>query len=1441
MRPTQFVTIFICLFSAAAAQPADEVIGGRQLGTQLQNIEDLVARGNYPVALSQLQDLIERSGNQMATIGKRRQSVNHFAAELFRKLPQKARDVYQQQVGATARQQLTEALTANNYVGVRSVLEKYLFTQAGLDALRSEFVRVLDRGDWETADLLAERICNHIRSNSTIKRRTANRLIHSTLQFEMLSLSRTMFDRYSQHLDESSRKQLLEQVPNLATLAETKKTLVPDTMPSSLHEWAYDQSTNLDLILHKEGMRELEKNGIASLPIARPVFTHNRIIIKLKDGIAGLNLVDGREVWKHSPTDSPAASQREPKLMNVPDFRARFRDTLIQRQQIDTVFGTLTNNGSLVYSIVGVKGSVKPQGTPFDAARHPVLDGSSTTKSQLLALDATTGKVAWTQSAMPTNNDWPISYFFGPPCVHNDRLFAVVEAGQSQSILYLSVWDAASGRFLWNTRIARMARDLTQDRVRRLAACPVVVDRSVAFCPTGAGSIVAVDLFDRTPIWSYHYSRDDTSSNGRQFLKSNRLPRHQWWKSWRQIDLFCQSNVVAFVSPESQLIHALNRETGELLWSKPRESRLYLAGILQNRLIVVGKNRVEAIDPKTGAIAWTCPISTPTGRGFATDSHYVVSTVNRQHVAINLQDGTRFHTDTRFNANIEPISGGFVIQGNTRVARLPTIADALKSLRARPKSRERFLLEAYTLKQRRDLDGAVAAYFAALREPANGSSTDDAQIRQSIIESMLRILEERPQTWRDIRQELLTPDLSVQQRINVMHQVALAAGRVSRYAHAVEMLLELRQLDPIGMKKPSTWAAQHRIRFDRLLQGELQDFVDASTDGESARRIDQFLAKHAKAQDPFALQRLADRFSQLSWGQRLRLDNPRETSIGIPFHQQQLRLLEIAGSHDPAVSSRAIHQLGDLYLGHSYNDDAAAMFRQLAATDKQTSRRLASLPSHVSVTRSVEHGPQSPWPQQTPKVVEREQQNNNIYYLPIPIRHQLGTQMSQINAFIERGGRRKLRFMGAGQTGFWSPPDLPQSRSPFRYLLNLYDGWSFGHLLILKIGTELFAYTPINENGEPRATMLWTRQMASDSAWESYQTIPSPMKFGPPETIFLNKAGHAIGRIVAVTASYICYQSDGMLTAIETATGARLWEVWEPSVDLQFGGDEQFVFFKGTKKKSIRLVVRRALDGKLQKVHQLPEPPDIEWLIRNGSRWVGFDPVASRLIGVDVINEQILWRQEFELKAMPFAVNQGSIGVLEPSGFLQLLSIQTGDVLCRYPVKLPKPVKKIYGLSDARRAYVMVSGQISDPKHLAVRQVRDGFRNSWVSGTLCAIELFPTPDLDSGLIRPVGTMTWQRELIDVAFAQDQLATAPFLVLHYRKRRPGADDGKLVDGVVELIDKATGQTLFESAGSVNNVNYDVYSNPAQSWLDFRNPRRSVRIDYSKEDSATKDDE
>ena len=92
---------------------------------------------------------------------------------------------------------------------------------------------------------------------------------------------------------------------------------------------------------------------------------------------------------------------------------------------------------------------------------------------------------------------------------------------------------------------------------------------------------------------------------------------------------------------DSDELFCVNLMDGSLDWKKPRGSRLYVAGVHDGKLLLVGSQQVELLRVDDGDAVWPEPIKLPllSGRGLITGNQFHVPLSTAAVTTINLKSG----------------------------------------------------------------------------------------------------------------------------------------------------------------------------------------------------------------------------------------------------------------------------------------------------------------------------------------------------------------------------------------------------------------------------------------------------------------------------------------------------------------------------------------------------------------------------------------------------------------------------------------------------------------------------------------------------------------------------------------------------------------------------------------------------------------------------------
>ena len=243
----------------------------------------------------------------------------------------------------------------------------------------------------------------------------------------------------------------------------------------------------------------------------------------------------------------------------------------------------------------------------------------------LYALDAYTGKLLWKVGGkLGSDVIEENASFATAPVPEGGRLYvgAVKQKLSTDPFQhYVMCLDPATGRTLWSTYVASGGTEINLfgNSTRESLGSPVsVTEDSVYYC-TNHGAITALDKKTGRVRWTRRYRQLQVMPTRSVYVQKNRL-------EWVNSPPVAARGIVVVTPTDSQTLYALDAQTGQLRWDRPRGQDLRTIYGVRDGTLVLGGERVEICDLLTGR-----PASPPmadelrgSGRGvIAEDGIYV--------------------------------------------------------------------------------------------------------------------------------------------------------------------------------------------------------------------------------------------------------------------------------------------------------------------------------------------------------------------------------------------------------------------------------------------------------------------------------------------------------------------------------------------------------------------------------------------------------------------------------------------------------------------------------------------------------------------------------------------------------------------------------------------------------------------------------------------------
>lgn len=600
---------------------------------KLDAARDYIASRDWPQATRTLQGLLDAPEDFLvpARSGAGWRGARLEADRLLGTLPVAGREFYEQTYGPQARALLSEARSRNDLALLAEVARRFLHTRAGVEALRLLGTHYLDRDRPLMAALCFGQLLDRV---------SADRLPPAALLAAALAF---------QHAGETGRaeqawKQLAVTAPQglrlggrVLSLAELRRE-APRARPLPEAGFALHADTSVLKIDWKQptarepatqdwlqaALRQQENRTRPILPALYPLVSRDRVVYRSHRGVEAVDLRTGRSLWE-APSEG-ALDQAIHDLATFPHVASWVNGYVRSNPHVlfeNSVLGALTTDGARVFAVEDLAVPPFPGSTATPAGRRGAIPqltvapelSDAAQHSRLMALDLETGKLLWEQGAR--GDVLHDGYFLGPPLPLDGQLFGLFEKDQELRLVCL---DPVRGRLTWMQTLAVAPNRLLLDPCRRLEAASFAYADGVLVCPTHAGVVVGVDLLSRRLLWAHVYEREtpplaERPGWGRRGRSWSSAPP-QLWSERKGSPPIIRDGRVVVTAPDSTSIHCLSLRDGSLLWKAERaEGELYLAGVSDGRVVLVGRENVRALRLEDGRQLWQVETGMPSGRG----------------------------------------------------------------------------------------------------------------------------------------------------------------------------------------------------------------------------------------------------------------------------------------------------------------------------------------------------------------------------------------------------------------------------------------------------------------------------------------------------------------------------------------------------------------------------------------------------------------------------------------------------------------------------------------------------------------------------------------------------------------------------------------------------------------------------------------------------------
>ncbi|HET6422313.1 MAG TPA: PQQ-binding-like beta-propeller repeat protein, partial [Planctomycetaceae bacterium] len=500
-------------------------------------------------------------------------------------------------------------------------------------------------------------------------------------------------------------------------------------------------------------------------------------------------------------------------------------------------------------------------------------------------------------------------------------------------------------------------------------------------------------------------------------------------------------------------------------------------------------------------------------------------------------------------------------------------------------------------------------------------------------------------------------------------------------------------------------------------------------------------------------------------------------------------------------------------------EQADAGFPRAAAASIEHAKRLQDGVT-VDPSLTLTLPPRAVWPVNPPLIESQHERNHDVHQLRVPLDLDTSDFFRDLDVSVDRQNRKVL-FTSGEHRRSWDLP-LTKSSSNLRFVPQLLMGWGRGRVLLLRVGSELFAIAPFDERDEPVARILWTVDMlagsmvlADHARSENLPMIPGVRE---EDVRLVSAFGRTLAQVGPVRAGFVCYHEKGKLVSLDTFTGRKRWERFDLPFDARSFGDEQHVLVLSPRRKSVDVL--RAIDGQLLETRVWDGHPDRLVLLQETRAYQILPQTGGwQLRCEDVATGRVIWSHDAPAGATPVVLDDKVIAVAEPSGKLQFLSVDDGRQLAE-PVTFPAmpQLERALVSRDADTWYVVLSNRLSRPAALQPANNLTSHRTPVVDGPLLAID------------RRTFATRWQQTLTRAPWLLDQPRTAPVLLHAYRLGTPHQIANGFTNSVIRLLDKQTGAEVLQREGA-NLLGFATFQSDVDRGLvEVRLEPETIRLRY-----------
>ncbi len=1108
-----------------------------------------------------------------------------------------------------------------------------------------------------------------------------------------------------------------------------------------------------------EAVRRSNQMGLPVMPGFFPIAAGGKVVYRTYLGITAVNVHelrdnDGKVIakpgdieWKSTDFEaSLAVVLSDPNMRGTADtwLDVYNKSNFLYLVYENSAVGTLSTDHRLVYAVDDLAVPAPPGYLANHVWNTPQVNDKIkpfVKSNSLQAFELDTGKIAFRLGGgdQGKNDPFADSHFLGVPLAVGGKLYVLNEANDGQLRLFtidVRVENKADGPkytpvVVPPVQVLGTVADhhkVTHDIARRATTVHLAYGEGVLVCPTNAGELLGVDLMSRTLAWAYPY-RQSPPQNGSLvqnnpqmgFQPPNRVMALTY-SNWKVSPPVIADGKVVFTAPDSIAVHCINLRDGTPVWTvRQQDNDLFLAGVYDGKVLIVGKNSVRAYKLSNGDHAWTVATSdVPSGQGVASKNIYYLPLRKGEIMAIDVARGTIWHNRSaapgaRSPGNLVFYEGAVLSQTVEEVVAYPQLTAKLdlasKALAKNPDDLEKRTLRGELLLRDGQTQAAVDDLRTVWLKKPEGEL--GKRVRQQLYDALTDLVQAdfakaRGKYLKEYEELCNVPDDAQEQERRQAKFLRILGQGLESQGELVEAFQAYRKFGSLPLFRtegiPSTEDPAQKIPSNVWLRGRVMSMLAKATP-EQRRPLEAKIAEEWKAVDakndieairsfvgmfdvPFAVGREA----------RLRLADliiERRDQSAYLEAELSLQQLRVPGlREDPNVGGRALDALARLEiskgsddsmkLAMSYYKELANEFPRTAVRGKQTGAELFRELFNDKRFLAYISDTQVSWPRGEIKGRELDPQKVGIglqgfIFQPSgdlsPVLQQTRLVLDPVNSTTPI-----LRVLDMATNKLRGEPivldNVPANARYYQYLYNQANGnqaffpdarfrffQGTGHLAVLQVGTVAYGIDLSSVKRLWRYDLLEVTQPQPTAP----QVMPDPE--GNIWLTVIDQFGRQstrtrIGTVGAVEPSYVALTTSKGLVVLDPLRGTPLWTKINVPPQTEIFGDDQHIYLVNTSSAGVTgpSQVLRASDGS-----PVADAKDFTTVYRHrvrtfGRKLLAADPAGGKLTLrlYDVLAGKDLWREAFDPKAVVLQCEDRNLaGAIEPNGKIRVYDLDT--------------------------------------------------------------------------------------------------------------------------------------------------------------------------------------